>query len=862
MTNIEERSGSLPATHDPVCGMEADPAGAPFVHVHEGRAVGFCAARCKERFVADPSGYISDTCPVCGTEVDRMRPGATVVHAGSRYRFYEERCLQAFEEEPERFGAPAREATEGDAPADSDPVADSTPENIVYVCPCHPEVRSQEPSICPECGMALEPQISLSSHRVHPEYIDLRRRLIVACALTLPVFFIAMSEMIPAADARPLLGPFWFGWLQAIPASVVVLGCGGPFLLRGARSIVHRRLNMFTLIAVGTVSAWLASMIALLFPHLVPEAFKSHGSPALYFEAAAVIITLTILGQMLELRARERTGDALRGLLDLSPPTARRIDEKGEEHEVALDRVEVGDRLRVRPGERVPVDGIVLEGESRIDESMITGESIPVERGPGDKITGGTVNQAGGFTMRALNVGSQTLVARIATLVAIAGRSRAPIQATADRVAGIFVPVVGAVALAAAIFWGLFGPPPTLANALVAMVSVLIIACPCALGLATPVCVMAGIGRGARDGVLVRNAEALQRMEGVDTLIVDKTGTLTEGRPELCTVVSLGEMPKERWLALAARVEGASEHPLAGAIERGVGLRPGKAHENEREKEGGQETAAAIEASPPPSEGLGEVSGFESVTGRGVKGEVDGHRIEVGNEAMMREAGVEISSTARKRADALREGGETALWVAVDGELTGLTTVADPIKPGAAENLRALQAAGLRISMLSGDHETTALAVAAQLGLHPQDVRAGLDPQQKHDAIRALQEEGHCVVMAGDGINDAPALARADVGIAMGTGADIAIESADITLIRGDLHGIAKARTLSRLTMRHIRQNLFFAFAYNAIGIPIAAGALYPFFGLLLSPMIASLAMSASSLSVIANALRLRRVGL
>ncbi len=846
--------------------MKADPATASWTHIHEGRVIGFCASRCKERFIADPSLYASEIDPVCHAQVDRMRPGETVVHAGARYWFCADKCRQRFEENPERFGSGAVKEQAGSSMA-PDPALDSMGGQVAYICPCHPEVRSEEPSICPECGMALEPQISLATEAVHPELVDLKRRLIAAVILTLPVFYLSMSEMIPNLDARPLLGSFWFGWLQAIPASVVVLGCGLPFLVRGARSIIRRRLNMFTLIAVGTGSAWLASMIALLFPHLMPDAFKSHGSPILYFEAAAVIITLTILGQMLELKARVRTSHALRGLLDLSPPTARRIDDNDEEHEVDLDRVRIGDRLRVRPGERVPTDGIVLEGESRIDESMITGEPIPVERTSGDAVTGGTVNLAGGFTMRALKVGSQTLVARIATLVALAGRSRAPIQATADRVAGVFVPVVGAVALAAAILWASFGPPPTLANALVAMVSVLIIACPCALGLATPVCVMAGIGRGANDGVLVRNAEALQRMEGVDTLVIDKTGTLTEGRPELCTTLSLGEMPKERWLALAARVEGASEHPLAGAIERGVRKIEEKAGGEKRKGSDisgdvAADVADATDADRFATAPVGDLSRFKSVTGRGVQGEVDGHRVEVGNEAMMKEAQIEIIDEAKARADALRARGETALWVAVDGKLTGLATVADPIKPDAAQSLRALEEAGLHILMLSGDHETTALAVAAQLGLSPQVVHAGLDPQQKHDAIRDLQEGGRFVAMAGDGINDAPALARADVGIAMGSGADIAIKSADITLIRGNLRGIVKAHTLSELTMRHIRQNLFFAFAYNAVGIPIAAGALYPFFGLLLSPMIASIAMSASSLSVIANALRLRRARL
>ena len=884
LTPDEVRNGAAPAafaaaTHDPVCGMQADPATARAVLVHEGTTIGFCCDGCKGRFLAAPERYAHAADPVCGAAVDRMRPGATARHAGRRYWLCGEICRERFEADPARYTEPAAHLTgaalTGAPPSPGSgtatPAAGGHPgAPAVYTCPCHPEVRSDIPTDCPECGMALEPQMlaparteyvcpmhpdvvrdapgscpacgmalepraMLPDEGPSPELADMRRRLAVACALTVPVVAIAMSEMAPRLDARSWLGPAWFGWVQALLATPVVLWCGWPFFVRGWTSLVTRKLNMFTLVAIGTGAAWLASMLAVLLPDLLPEAFRIGGAPPLYFEAAAVIITLVILGQVLELRARARTGDAIRRLLTLAPAVARRLDSDGAEHEVALDRVVVGDRLRVRPGERVPTDGVVLDGATSIDESMVTGEPIPVERGPGDPLTGGTVNRTGAFMMRAERVGSDTLVARIAALVATAGRSRAPIQTVADAVAGWFVPAVGVAAAVTFVAWAGFGPAPSLANALVAAVSVLIIACPCALGLATPVSVMTGIGRGARDGVLIRDAESLERLEKADTLLLDKTGTLTEGRPTLSAAVSLGDVAEERWLALAAGLEGSSEHPLASAVVEGA-------------------TGRGLRIEP--------AGAFESITGHGVRGLVGGSDVLVGNEALLNESGIVLDGAAAGCAEAsvFRARGGTVIWVAIDGEPAGLLAVTDPIKAHAADSLRALRASGLRVVMLTGDNATTARAVARELGIDA--VHAGMKPEEKHGVIADLQARGHVVAMAGDGINDAPALARADVGIAMGTGADIAIESAGITLVKGDLRGIAKARTLSRVTMRNIRQNLFFAFVYNAVGIPVAAGVLYPVVGVLLSPMLASAAMSASSVSVITNALRLRRAAL
>ena len=887
------------ATHDPVCGMQADPATAHVTGVHDGSTVGFCCLGCKDRFLAAPERYAHANDPVCGALVERIRPGATARHGGRRYWFCGETCRERFEAGPARFAEHAAPASTASQTATASPAPASTPAShersatshtttasprdrfaehdpgtpaqtagTDYTCPCHPEVRSDVPADCPECGMALEPRTFAPARTEHvcpmhpevvretpghcpecgmtlepraaapgdarsPELADMRRRLVVACALTLPVLAIAMSEMIPALDARRWLGPVWFGWIQAAFATPVVLWCGAPFFSRGWTSLVTRKLNMFTLVAAGTGTAWLASTAALLFPDLLPEAFRVDGAPPLYFEAAAVIVTLVILGQVLELRARARTGDAIRRLLTLAPAVACRIDADGEEREVALDRIAAGDRLRIRPGEHVPADGTVLDGATSIDESMLTGEPIPVERGAGDKVRGGTVNRTGTFTMRADRVGSETLAGRIAALVASAGRSRAPVQAVADAVAAWFVPAVGVAAAVTFAAWAGFGPAPSLANALVAAVSVLIIACPCALGLATPVSVMTGIGRGARDGVLIRDAESLERLARADTLLLDKTGTLTEGRPELSAAITLGRIAEERWLALAAGVERSSEHPLADAVAGGA-------------------TARGLRIQPAGS--------FESITGRGVRGLIGGAEVLVGNEALMCESGVGLAAADVARAESLRARGGTVAWVAIDGEPAGLVAVADPIKPHAAADLRALRAAGLRIVMLTGDGETTARAAARDLGID--EVRAGMTPEGKHGVITDLQARGHVVAMAGDGINDAPALARADVGIAMGTGTDVAIESAGITLVKGDLRGIVKARTLSTITMRNIRQNLFFAFAYNAIGIPVAAGVLYPILGVLLSPMLASAAMSASSVSVVTNALRLRNAAL
>ena len=863
------------ATHDPVCGMLADPATARAVCVHGGISVGFCCDGCKGRFLASPERYAHANDPVCGAVVERIRPGATARHEGRRYWFCGDGCRERFEAEPIRFieSAPASSAARTiDAPdsyRDAKSAAlGASGTSTVYTCPCHPEVRSDTPADCPECGMALEaempaparteyvcpmhpavvrnapgscpecgmelePKEVLPDEGPSPELADMRRRLGVACVLTLPLLAIAMSEMVPGPDARSWLGPAWFGWSQALLATPVVLWCGWPFFVRGWTSLVTRRLNMFTLVATGTGMAWLASTFALAFPSALPEAFLVDGAPPLYFEAAAVIVTLIIAGQVLELRARARTGDAIRRLLDLAPAVARRLDSDETESEVALDRIMVGDRLRVRPGERIPTDGTVLNGAAVVDESMVTGEPIPAERGAGDPVTGGTVNQAGAFTMRADRIGSDTLVARIAALVASAGRSRAPIQGVADAVAAWFVPAVVAAAAITFAAWAAFGPAPSLASALVAAVSVLIIACPCALGLATPVSVMTGVGRGAREGVLIRDAESLQRLEKADTLVVDKTGTVTEGRPTMSAAITLGRVPEERWLSLAASLERSSEHPLARAVVDGAagrGLR------------------------------IAPVGDFESMTGRGVRGRVDGSVVLAGNEAFLHESGIALASAAVERAESIRSRGETVLWVAVDGVPAGLVAVEDPIKPHATDSLRALRAAGLRVVMLTGDNETTARAVARKLGID--EVHAGMKPEDKHGVIATLQGRAHVVAMAGDGINDAPALARADVGIAMGTGTDIAIESAGITLVKGDLRGIAKARALARLTMRNIRQNLFFAFVYNAVGIPVAAGVLYPILGVLLSPMLASAAMSASSVSVITNALRLRNAAL
>jgi Cu+-exporting ATPase len=700
-----------------------------------------------------------------------------------------------------------------------------------YTCPMHPEVRQKGPGFCPKCGMALEPLATTADEEPNHELIDMTRRFWISAALTLHVLALAMGEML-APTAFAALSPWVNAWLQLAFATPVVLWGGWPFFVRGWQSIVNRSLNMFTLIALGTAAAFGFSVVATLAPGVMPHGIGHGAAPPLYFEAASVIVTLVLLGQVLELRARSATSGAIRALLGLAPKTARRLRHDGTEEDIPLDQVQVGDRLRVRPGERVPVDGVVLEETSAVDESMITGEPIPVEKQPGSRVTGGTVNGTGSFVMRAERVGADTLLAQIVRMVGEAQRSRAPIQRLADVVSSWFVPAVVLIAAVTAFAWGFFGPEPRLAYALVNAVAVLIIACPCALGLATPISIMVGVGRGAQAGVLIKNAEALEAMERVDTLVVDKTGTLTEGKPKLMTVMAAPGFMEDTVLALAAGLEQASEHPLAVAV-----------------------LAGAAERAVRPQ----RIEAFRSVTGQGVVGVADGRPIALGNLRLLASMSVDPSPLA-ERAEALRREGQTVMFLAVEGKLAGLLGVADPIKPSTPQAIRVLHGEGLRVIILTGDSRTTAEAVARRLGLD--DVIAEVEPIAKADVVTRLQAEGYIVAMAGDGINDAPALAQAHVGIAMGTGADVAMESAAVTLVKGDLLGIVRARRLSRATMRNIRENLWWAFLYNTLGVPIAAGVLYPSFGLLLSPMIASAAMSLSSVSVIVNALRLRRVQL
>jgi Cu+-exporting ATPase len=758
--------------------------------------------------------------PVCGMQVEANDDRA-VTHDGKTYYFCSDRCVQKFRHDPVGY-------LSGEAKKPTPAVQGGK-----YTCPMHPEIVNDGPGDCPICGMALEPMMVSAEEEENPELVDMTRRFWVSAALTLPVLLIAMGEMLPGFDPYALLGEKFSGYIQGALATPVVVWGGWPFFVRAWQSFRSLNLNMFTLIGIGTGAAYLFSLVALLVPGLLPEAFKIHGRAPLYFEAAAVITTLVLLGQVLELKARARTSDAIRSLLKLAPDTAIRIGENDGEEVVTLSEVGAGDRLRVRPGDKVPVDGEVVEGRSSVDESMITGEPIPVGKDPGDPVTGGTVNGKGSFEMIARRVGSETLLARIAQMVADAGRSRAPIQKLADTVAGWFVPAVIMVALIAFIAWAAVGPAPAFAHALVAAVSVLIIACPCALGLATPVSVMVGVGRGASVGVLIRNAEALETLEKVDTLIFDKTGTLTEGKPAVHSVKAFGSFDDDTLLELAASVERVSEHPLAEAIvalaiERGIDLK--------------------------------RVEDFYSDTGKGVRGRIGDKHVLIGNQHALEDAGVEVSDDAQQAGVSLGKKGETVIHVVVNSSLAGLIGITDPIKPTTLDAIRYLQKDGVRVVMATGDHQGTAKAVAEELGID--EFHAGVLPQEKLILVERLQSQGHAVAMAGDGINDAPALARANVGIAMGTGSDVAIESAGVTLVKGDLRGIARARRLSRRTMGNIRQNLFFAFFYNALGVPVAAGVLYPFVGLLLSPMIASAAMSISSVSVIGNALRLRRVAL
>ncbi|WP_428409471.1 copper-transporting P-type ATPase [Hyphococcus sp.] len=699
----------------------------------------------------------------------------------------------------------------------------------VYMCPMHPEVRQTKPGPCPICGMALEPAGVAAGDEDTSELDDMTRRFWISAALTLPLFIYAMADMLPGAPLHDVNPGDWAQWIQLLLATPVVLWGGWPLLQRGARSLRTMNLNMFTLIGLGVSVAYLFSLVATLAPSIFPPAFRGHsGGVALYYEAAAVITTLVLLGQVLELRARSQTSGAIRALLELAPPTAKRISTDGAEEEVSVEDVQSGDRLRVRPGEKVPVDGKVVEGKSAVDESMITGEPMPVEKAPGGSVTGGTINGAGGFVMEATRVGKDTLLSQIVHMVAEAQRSRAPIQRIADLVAAWFVPAVIVISIITFIVWTFAGPKPAFAYALVNAVAVLIIACPCALGLATPMSIMVGTGKGAQHGILIKNAEALERFEKVDTIVVDKTGTLTEGKPKLILVEPAGGFAEHDLLAAAAAVEMASEHPLAEAIVAGA-------------RERGVNVAPATD--------------FQSVTGQGAKASVGGRAIAIGNVKMMESVGADASSLS-KAADAHRAEGQTVMFVAVNGELAGLIGVADPIKETTPDAIAQLHRAGVRVVMLTGDNRKTAEAVAKKIGID--EVHADVSPEDKNRIVRDLQNSGAIVAMAGDGVNDAPALAQADVGVAMGTGTDVAMESASVTLVKGDLRGVARAQALSRATMRNIRQNLFFAFAYNAAGVPIAAGILYPVFGILLSPMIAAAAMSLSSVSVIGNALRLR----
>ncbi len=882
---------------DPICGMTVEPEAAAGSDEYRGKTYYFCSWRCLETFRADPAKYAKsvplavieapsvkktlpvlpatmlaqgasgEVDPVCGMSVQPATAAGSSVYEGKTYYFCCQGCLAKFQTNPVKYLEPSVEP-ESHAPAPTggltrdytcpmDPEVHQDkpgpcpkcgmalePTMVVpfapkteYVCSMHPEIIRSEPGACPLCGMALEPRTVSFEEEANPELTDMTRRFWISLGPAAAVLVLAMSDMIPGQPIQRILSNDALIWLQFLLATPVVLWAGWPFFKRGWQSVVNRSLNMFTLIAMGTGAAYVSSAFVTLLPGLVPTSFRRpDGTVAVYFEAAAVIIVLVLLGQVLELRARSQTTSAIKMLLGLAPKTARRLRDDGTEEDVPLDQVKPGDRLRVRPGEKVPVDGIVVEGTSTVDESTITGEPIPVEKAKGYRVTAGTVNGTGTFVMQAERVGAETLLAQIVRMVSEAQRSRAPIQRLADVVAGYFVPLVVGIALVSGLAWAVFGPEPKLAHALVNAVAVLIIACPCALGLATPMSIMVGTGRGATAGVLIKNAEALEVLEQVDTLVFDKTGTLTEGKPKLTTIKAAPGIHEIDLLRLAAGLERGSEHPLATAIvveaeARGLVLSPAQE--------------------------------FRSVTGKGVKGTVEGRAVALGTLAFLRQ---EVGLTEQDlrefetEAERLRREGQTVVFVAVEGQPAGLLGVADPIKASTREAIRLLHAEGLRLIMVTGDHRSTAEAVARQLGID--EVRAEVLPDQKGLIVKQLQAEGHIVAMAGDGVNDAPALAQANVGIAMGTGTDIAMQSAGVTLVKGDLRGIARARRLSRVTMRNIRQNLLFAFLYNVLGVPIAAGLLYPIWGLLLSPMIASAAMTFSSVSVIANALRLRRVEL
>jgi P-type Cu+ transporter len=795
---------------DPVCGMTISPADAVGHVDHAGKTYYFCNERCMERFSATPDAFLGGepaapaavpagvtyVCPM-DPEVRQPGPGACP------------KCGMALE--PDLSSAPAM--------------------RVEYTCPMHPEIVRDEPGACPICGMALEPRTVGLEEGPNPELVDMTRRFRIGALLAAPVFLLAMADMVLGAGLGGRADLRLTNWIGLLLGTPVVFWAGWPFFQRGWSSIVNRSPNMFTLIALGVGAAYVYSAAATLLPGVFPEGFRRHGTVETYFDTAVVITVLVLLGQVLELRARSQTSAAIKALLGLAPKTARRVRD-GVEADIPLPHVIVGDLLRVRPGEKIPVDGVVVDGRSSVDESMVTGEPVPVEKDKDARVTGGTVNGTGTVVIRAERVGGDTLLAQIVRMVSEAQRSRAPIQKLADRIAAWFVPAVVAVSVLAFAGWSIWGPEPRLALALLSAVAVLIIACPCALGLATPMAIMVGTGRGAQAGVLIKNAEALERLEKVDTVVVDKTGTLTEGKPQLSAVVAASGLSDNEVLRLAAGIEMGSEHPLAAAFVSGAKAR-------------GLDIPAA--------------TAFESHTGKGVSGQVDGRQVVLGNLALMQQRGIEVGALAAQ-ADALRADGATVMFVGVDHTLAGLVAVADPVKESTPEAIRLLHQEGLRVVMLTGDNRTTAEAVARRLGLD--DVRADVLPAQKRDVIQALQREGRRVAMAGDGINDAPALAEASVGIAMGTGTDVAMESAGVTLVKGDLRGIARARRLSHATMHNVRQNLFLAFVYNALGVPVAAGVLYPFFGVLISPIWASAAMTLSSVSVIANALRLRRVAL
>lgn len=879
---------------DPVCGMNVDQATAKHHVNYAGKAYFFCCGHCAEKFQAEPEKYLAGQSkspglvtlgmpaaahahsasagsnvkdPVCGMEVDPAQAKHKAEHAGRTYYFCSAHCLEKFRANPSQYswqpetqsGAPmvqiaagkpkaadqrmyvcamcpeVRQTGPGACPKCGMALEPETPvaaTKIEYTCPMHPEIVRPGPGTCPICGMALEPRTVTVQEEENPELRDMSRRFWVSLVLTVPLLAIAMADMLPGMPVQHALPAGWLPWIELLLATPAVLWGGWPFFQRGWASVVNRSTNMFTLIAMGTGVAYVYSVVATVFPGIFPESFRGMGGkPEVYFEAAAAITTLVLLGQVLELKARSRTGAAIRALLDLSPKTARVLRD-GREEDVPLEQVKPGDRLRVRPGEKIPVDGVVLEGNSSVDESMITGESLPVVKEARARVIGGTVNGTGSLIMRAGHVGSETLLAQIVRLVSQAQRSRAPIQRVADRVAAWFVPAVVSIAVVTFVAWILLGPQPRFAHALVNAVAVLIIACPCALGLATPVAIMVGTGRGATAGVLIKNAEALELLEKVDTLIVDKTGTLTEGKPKVVSVISLGAIEQSELIRLVASVEQGSEHALGFAVVRAA-------------KEQGTK--------------LGEVRDFRYVPGKGVAGKVDGRTVAAGNESFLRELGT-ATGELQTRAEGLRQAGQTAILVAVDGAPAGVLGIADPIKESAPEAIRELKAQGIRVAMLTGDNRATAEAVAQRLGID--EPEAEVLPEKKAEVVARLQKQGRIVAVAGDGINDAPALAQANVGIAMGTGTDIAMETGGVTLVKGDLIGIVRARRLSQATMRNIRQNLFFAFIYNSVGVPIAAGVLYPFFGILLSPIIAAAAMSFSSVSVITNSLRLRKVAL